>query len=338
MGIKTLNKLVGSSRYMCDPGYNPGAGYYNDTYANGVEPTSYDSASKSRFWPKLEDKDVLVGTWTGIRYIRNADNTCTRRIDTRNQYCNPVTGVCTPIRASDFPDIGNRCPCCTAGIVWPKTAAETASGVETARGLGAYYYGSQEVVSLLRATMKGILSLGGGNVEENGASLSLPAYGRKVDPTIIESACAHTGGVAYPMIDVPPTPTPLAFQSGNFGPAGDGRNIFPIEVRLSNDTASERNVARSATFELPAQTRAYTLVLRYYSDGTTAKVGLQHHISGGTLKVISNSVNLANTNSNWKLLRLNFETNYGWPHSIYARIEHRGGATAYLDATWLELR
>jgi len=338
-GIKTLNQLVGSSRYMCDPGENPGAGHYNDDYAwQGTEPTNYDSSSKSRFWPKLMNDYVTVGYWTGLRVVGVLNGTCQYRSETHPMRCSPGSSTCAPIKRTDLSTnlVDQQCTllCCT-GNVWPANSGEYLSGAETARGLGAYYYDTKEFVSLLRTTMKGILSIGGGNTGYDEASMSLPAYGRKVDPVTTESSCTHTGGLAYPMMDVPTPPNPVSFASGYFV-QGDGYNIFPDQlVRISNNPAGK--IARSNAFPIPGA-GPYTLVVRYYQNNTvgqTAKVSFQSGNNGETLAVIGNNVSFPYTNGNWKLLRIDFATNVYWPSTAYARIEFKTGQVGYLDSVWL---
>jgi len=350
LGIQTLNQLVGSPRYMCDPGFNPGAGNYNDSYAyNGVAPNNYDSPSKSRFWSKLENGYLPSGTWTGTRYAyytSEQSSYCYPTTESATQYCNPITGDCQsiPLLDATIPEgqpnfDSSSCPSQYA-VAWPLNNADKATALDSARGLAAYYYGTEEVVSLLEKSMAGILSLGGGNYPDDEGSLSLPGSGRQVDPTITEASCSNTGGVAYPMIDVPALPNPQPFGTGYLVP-GDGRNFFPDQqVRITNQTAYEKNVARTAIFDIPGP-GAYTLVLRYNtaSNGTSvAKVGLQSGIDGGTLLVISNTVHFPATSENWRLVRLDFDTNYGWPSSFYARLQYTSGGTNYLDAAWLETR
>jgi hypothetical protein len=176
-------QMVGARRFMCDPGFDPGWGDYDDpsNAYNGYFPDGRDTFA-SQFWQNMAKGYTLQEGSPATTYSR-----CTV---TQTPYCNAGSGTCWYLVNS-----GGCGPNSEVGFSSP-------SGVSQVRASFAQNtFDVDPVVMIVRDAMNNLLWVGGGQRGLDDGNTSLPTEaGVYIDPWVEESAnCSNVGSAAYPM-------------------------------------------------------------------------------------------------------------------------------------------
>jgi hypothetical protein len=158
--------MVGARLVMCYPGYNPGRGNYNGSTA--VNGQYAERHFYSHLFRMLGDRPVSATS------PPTTVPTFGRWLPT----CNLKTDACAL-----------SCLGCNVSPNW--RPVPSSGFLHTARNNFNPTFNADPSVQIVRAGMKGLMSLGGGNDPGDASSTVLPAEGRFIDPWVYEHAVCY---------------------------------------------------------------------------------------------------------------------------------------------------
>jgi hypothetical protein len=201
--MQVNDRLVGSSVAGCWPGFNPGKGKYN---VIGAGPDELNAGSvlgnwdKSQLWRKLLTSAVTVPqSFSSV--VRSA---CFRTITLPNghpQYVGPCAAGSLTQLACWGPSLVRgavpSCSCTGPGQLDPSTSCgqAVAGAAKAIANQSGGVFGGNGAVKIVRAGMRSIMSMGGGDDRWDGPTI--PSSGALTDPWLNESACGPFGPWSY---------------------------------------------------------------------------------------------------------------------------------------------
>jgi hypothetical protein len=180
-GMQVNYALIGAQQVMCWPGFNPGRNSYDSPFILG-RISDRNLLLKSQLWQKKY--------WGKVYYRPPVTGSACPSFSAL--YGGPCEIACDYNHAYEWP---RDCGIHLGGTCGPNSNACADEAMAwTIEMIHKTKFSPNGVVRIIRAGMKGILAIGGGDDRFDGPNTTLPEQGMMTDPWVDETLCTNMPG------------------------------------------------------------------------------------------------------------------------------------------------